>query len=94
MLTFSFYLFDFRGVMKVDINLQKVDIDQCSSDGWFSGTHKCHLNNSEVRTQGLDLPKSEANAFMALAHVLFVWVNDPAHPNEKKRIQIDLTSVK
>ncbi|XP_055449788.1 probable G-protein coupled receptor 158 [Psammomys obesus] len=38
---------EFRGVMKVDINLQKVDIDQCSSDGWFSGTHKCHLNNSE-----------------------------------------------
>lgn len=35
--------------MKVDINLQKVDIDQCSSDGWFSGTHRCHLNNSEVR---------------------------------------------
>lgn len=46
-----FFLFLFlRGVMKVDINLQKVDIDQCSSDGWFSGTHKCHLNNSEVRT--------------------------------------------
>ncbi|KAM5235142.1 metabotropic glycine receptor [Ctenodactylus gundi] len=38
---------EFRGVMKVDINLQKVDIDQCSSDGWFSGTHRCHLNNSE-----------------------------------------------
>ncbi|XP_048223764.1 probable G-protein coupled receptor 158 [Perognathus longimembris pacificus] len=38
---------EFRGVMKVDINLQKVDIDQCSSDGWFSGTHKCHLNSSE-----------------------------------------------
>ncbi|XP_077009638.1 metabotropic glycine receptor [Tamandua tetradactyla] len=38
---------EFRGVMKVDINLQKVDIDQCSSDGWFSGTHRCHLNSSE-----------------------------------------------
>ncbi|KAM7322429.1 hypothetical protein ACRRTK_017934 [Alexandromys fortis] len=38
---------EFRGVMKVDISLQKVDIDQCSSDGWFSGTHKCPLNNSE-----------------------------------------------
>ncbi|XP_058153788.1 metabotropic glycine receptor [Dasypus novemcinctus] len=38
---------EFRGVVKVDINLQKVDIDQCSSDGWFSGTHRCHLNNSE-----------------------------------------------
>uniref|UniRef100_A0A672TIF2 GPR158/179 extracellular domain-containing protein n=1 Tax=Strigops habroptila TaxID=2489341 RepID=A0A672TIF2_STRHB len=39
---------EFRGVVKVDINLQKVDIDQCSSEGWFSGTHRCHLNNSEV----------------------------------------------
>ncbi|XP_075348748.1 metabotropic glycine receptor isoform X3 [Mycteria americana] len=38
---------EFRGVVKVDINLQKVDIDQCSSEGWFSGTHRCHLNNSE-----------------------------------------------
>ncbi|XP_027697328.1 probable G-protein coupled receptor 158 [Vombatus ursinus] len=52
-LSAAFYRFqpnvvpEFRGVIKVDINLQKVDIDQCSSDGWFSGTHKCHLNNSE-----------------------------------------------
>ena len=45
----SQHWFSSWGVMKVDINLQKVDIDQCSSDGWFSGTHKCHLNNSEVR---------------------------------------------
>lgn len=80
--------------MKVDISLQKVDIDQCSSDGWFSGTHKCPLNNSEVRTQGLDLPKSEAKAWMALAHASFAWVNDPAHPNEKERIQTHLTPVK
>ncbi|XP_068261558.1 metabotropic glycine receptor [Nyctibius grandis] len=41
------FLPEFRGVVKVDINLQKVDIDQCSSEGWFSGTHRCHLNNSE-----------------------------------------------
>nr|XP_051676924.1 probable G-protein coupled receptor 158 isoform X1 [Oryctolagus cuniculus] len=55
---------EFRGVMKIDINLQKVDIDQCSSDGWFSGTHKCHLNNSEAEwtvrerdtEKGLPLP--------------------------------------
>ncbi|KAM6216037.1 metabotropic glycine receptor [Rhynchocyon petersi] len=49
---------EFRGVMKVDINLQKVDIDQCSSDGWFSGTHRCHLNNSEcmpIKGQGFVL---------------------------------------
>ncbi|KAL0627478.1 retrotransposable element ORF2 protein [Plecturocebus cupreus] len=42
-----------KGVMKVDINLQKVDIDQCSSDGWFSGTHKCHLNNSETESRSI-----------------------------------------
>ncbi|XP_069504258.1 metabotropic glycine receptor [Ambystoma mexicanum] len=38
---------EFRGVVKVDINLQEVDIDQCSNDGWFSGTHKCQHNSSE-----------------------------------------------
>ncbi|KAM6449867.1 metabotropic glycine receptor isoform 2-T2 [Liasis olivaceus] len=38
---------EFRGVVKVDINLQKVDIDQCSTEGWFSGTHTCNLNNTE-----------------------------------------------
>nr|XP_034985528.1 probable G-protein coupled receptor 158 [Zootoca vivipara] len=38
---------EFRGVVKVDLNLQKVDIDQCSNEGWFSGTHTCHLNSSE-----------------------------------------------
>ncbi|XP_069067463.1 metabotropic glycine receptor [Pleurodeles waltl] len=38
---------EFRGVVRVDFNLQKVDIDQCSDDGWFSGTHKCQHNSSE-----------------------------------------------
>uniref|UniRef100_A0A8D2LVB4 G protein-coupled receptor 158 n=1 Tax=Varanus komodoensis TaxID=61221 RepID=A0A8D2LVB4_VARKO len=41
------FLPEFRGVVKVDINLQKVDIDQCSNEGWFSGTHTCHLNSTE-----------------------------------------------
>lgn len=79
--------------MKVDINLQKVDIDQCSSDGWFSGTHKCHLNNSEVRIPGLDPLKLEAKAWMVLTHVLFVWVNEHVHPNEKtESVQISVLS--
>ncbi|KAM9308117.1 metabotropic glycine receptor [Gastrophryne carolinensis] len=38
---------EFRGVLKVDVNLQKIDIDQCSSDGWFSGTHRCQHNSSK-----------------------------------------------
>ncbi|XP_053322767.1 probable G-protein coupled receptor 158 [Spea bombifrons] len=38
---------EFRGVLKVDVNLQKIDIDQCSDDGWFSGTHRCQHNSSK-----------------------------------------------
>ncbi|XP_053569906.1 probable G-protein coupled receptor 158 [Bombina bombina] len=38
---------EFRGVLKVDINLQKFDIDQCANDGWFSGTHRCQHNSSK-----------------------------------------------
>nr|XP_033788780.1 LOW QUALITY PROTEIN: probable G-protein coupled receptor 158 [Geotrypetes seraphini] len=45
---------EFRGVVKVDINLQKLDIDQCSNDGWFAGTHKCQNNSAEcVPIKGL-----------------------------------------
>ncbi|KAG7474379.1 neural-cadherin-like [Solea senegalensis] len=37
-----------RGVVRVDINLQDVDIDQCSTDGWFAGTHRCNLTTMET----------------------------------------------
>ena len=37
-----------RGVVRVDVNLQDVDIDQCSSDGWFAGTHRCNATTMEV----------------------------------------------
>ncbi|XP_077480667.1 metabotropic glycine receptor-like isoform X2 [Stigmatopora argus] len=38
---------EFRGVLRVDIDLQDVDIDQCSTDGWFAGTHGCNLTTTE-----------------------------------------------
>ncbi|XP_057680472.1 probable G-protein coupled receptor 158 [Corythoichthys intestinalis] len=38
---------EFRGVVRVDIDLQDVDIDQCSTDGWFAGTHRCNLTTTE-----------------------------------------------
>ncbi|XP_077592247.1 metabotropic glycine receptor-like isoform X2 [Stigmatopora nigra] len=38
---------EFRGVVRVDIDLQDVDIDQCSTDGWFAGTHGCNLTTTE-----------------------------------------------
>lgn len=37
-----------RGVVRVDVDLQDVDIDQCSTDGWFAGTHRCNLSTMEV----------------------------------------------
>ncbi|XP_047668809.1 probable G-protein coupled receptor 158 isoform X1 [Tachysurus fulvidraco] len=38
-----------RGVVRVDVSLQDVDIDQCSSSGWFSGTHRCNLTSMECK---------------------------------------------
>ncbi|XP_060515117.2 metabotropic glycine receptor [Panthera onca] len=79
---------EFRGVMKVDINLQKVDIDQCSSDGWFSGTHKCHLNNSEcmpIKGLGFVLGAYQCICKAGFYHPQDFSVNnlprrDPDHP--------------
>ncbi|XP_036452870.1 probable G-protein coupled receptor 158 [Colossoma macropomum] len=40
---------EFRGVVRVDVNLQDEDIDQCSSSGWFAGTHRCNLTTMECK---------------------------------------------
>ncbi|CAL8319343.1 unnamed protein product, partial [Arctogadus glacialis] len=48
------------GVVRVDVNLQEVDIDQCSSSGWFAGTNRCNLTSMDhsagffwvIRSQG------------------------------------------
>ncbi|XP_051990871.1 probable G-protein coupled receptor 158 [Xyrauchen texanus] len=40
---------EFRGVVRVDVNVQDVDIDQCSSSGWFAGTHRCNLTSMECK---------------------------------------------
>uniref|UniRef100_H3D7Z9 G protein-coupled receptor 158 n=1 Tax=Tetraodon nigroviridis TaxID=99883 RepID=H3D7Z9_TETNG len=51
---------EFRGVVRVDVNLQDVDIDQCSSDGWFAGTHRCNATTMEclpIRGHGFVLDK-------------------------------------
>ncbi|XP_038134794.1 probable G-protein coupled receptor 158 [Cyprinodon tularosa] len=43
---------EFRGVIRVDVNLQDVDIDQCSNSGWFAGTHRCNLTSMECTPIG------------------------------------------
>uniref|UniRef100_A0A8C6SCU5 G protein-coupled receptor 158a n=1 Tax=Neogobius melanostomus TaxID=47308 RepID=A0A8C6SCU5_9GOBI len=62
---------DFRGVVRVDINLQDVDIDQCSSDGWFAGTHRCNLTTMEclpMRGHGFVLDKYQCQCKRGFYH--------------------------
>ncbi|KAM8841771.1 uncharacterized protein gpr179 [Synchiropus picturatus] len=45
---------EFRGVIRVDVDVQSVDLDQCSSGpGWFSDSHQCNRTTMEcVPTPG------------------------------------------
>uniref|UniRef100_A0A8D0HS64 GPR158/179 extracellular domain-containing protein n=1 Tax=Sphenodon punctatus TaxID=8508 RepID=A0A8D0HS64_SPHPU len=36
---------EFKGVVRMDVKIQNMDINQCASDpGWFADTHQCDLN--------------------------------------------------
>ncbi|XP_036948948.1 probable G-protein coupled receptor 179 [Acanthopagrus latus] len=39
---------EFRGVIRVDVNIQDIDLDQCATgDGWFADTHLCNRTTME-----------------------------------------------
>uniref|UniRef100_A0A668AIL8 G protein-coupled receptor 179 n=1 Tax=Myripristis murdjan TaxID=586833 RepID=A0A668AIL8_9TELE len=39
---------EFRGVIRVDVNIQSFDVDQCATgDGWFANTHQCNRTTME-----------------------------------------------
>ncbi|XP_060905145.1 metabotropic glycine receptor [Labrus mixtus] len=39
---------EFRGVVRVDVNIQDIDLDQCATgDGWFADTHQCNRTTME-----------------------------------------------
>ncbi|XP_061873574.1 probable G-protein coupled receptor 179 [Colius striatus] len=43
---------EFKGVVRVDVELRDVAIDQCaSSPGWFADTHRCDLNSTQCVPQ-------------------------------------------
>ncbi|KAK1330984.1 LOW QUALITY PROTEIN: hypothetical protein QTO34_008929 [Cnephaeus nilssonii] len=50
---------EIRGQVQMDIDLQKVDINQCASGpGWYSNTHLCDLNSTQcipLESQGFVL---------------------------------------
>lgn len=46
-----------RGVVRVDIELRDVAIDQCATGpGWFADTHRCDLNSTQVSATGTQHP--------------------------------------
>ncbi|XP_044196092.1 probable G-protein coupled receptor 158 [Thunnus albacares] len=39
---------EFRGVIRVDVNIQDIDLDQCATgDSWFADTHQCNRTTME-----------------------------------------------
>uniref|UniRef100_A0A7N5ZWN8 G-protein coupled receptors family 3 profile domain-containing protein n=1 Tax=Anabas testudineus TaxID=64144 RepID=A0A7N5ZWN8_ANATE len=39
---------EFRGVIRVDVNIQDIDLDQCATgDAWFADTHQCNRTSME-----------------------------------------------
>ncbi|XP_057700655.1 probable G-protein coupled receptor 158 isoform X2 [Corythoichthys intestinalis] len=39
---------EFRGVIRVDVDIQDMDVDQCSTEnGWFADTHQCNRTSME-----------------------------------------------
>ncbi|RXN06363.1 putative G-protein coupled receptor 158 isoform X2 [Labeo rohita] len=69
---------DFRGVVRVDVSLQDVDIDQCSADGWFAGTHRCNLTTMDclpIPGHGFVLDKYKCHCKSGFYHPSRVAVN-------------------
>ncbi|XP_068160481.1 metabotropic glycine receptor [Antennarius striatus] len=69
---------EFRGVVRVDINLQDVDIDQCSTDGWFAGTHRCNTTTMEclpIQGHGFVLDKYKCHCRKGFYHPNRLAVN-------------------
>ncbi|XP_038587483.1 probable G-protein coupled receptor 158 [Micropterus salmoides] len=69
---------ELRGVVRVDINLQDVDIDQCSTDDWFAGTHRCNLTTMEclpIHGHGFVLDKYKCHCKKGFYHPNRVAVN-------------------
>ncbi|XP_028290290.1 G protein-coupled receptor 158a isoform X2 [Gouania willdenowi] len=79
---------EFRGVVRVDINLQDVDIDQCSSDGWFAETHRCNLTTMEclpIQGHGFVLDKYKCHCKTGFYHPNRVAVNGFARTGKKRK---------
>uniref|UniRef100_A0AAV2LBH8 GPR158/179 extracellular domain-containing protein n=1 Tax=Knipowitschia caucasica TaxID=637954 RepID=A0AAV2LBH8_KNICA len=80
---------DIIGVVRLDINLQDVDIDQCSSHGWFSGTHRCNSTTMEclpIPGYGFVLDKYQCQCKKGFYHPNRVAVNSFTRPGKSGRV--------
>ncbi|XP_033494936.1 G protein-coupled receptor 158a isoform X1 [Epinephelus lanceolatus] len=80
---------EFRGVVRVDINLQDVDIDQCSTDGWFAGTHRCNLTTMEclpIHGHGFVLDKYTCHCKKGFYHPNRVAINGFTRMGRKGKV--------
>ncbi|XP_016111729.1 probable G-protein coupled receptor 158 isoform X2 [Sinocyclocheilus grahami] len=71
---------DFRGVVRVDVSLQDVDIDQCSADGWFADAwpHRCNITTMDclpIPGHGFVLDKYKCHCKSGFYHQSRVAVN-------------------
>eukprot|EP00061_Rhincodon_typus_P010089 g34109.t1 len=73
----SFCAVTILGVIRMDVNLQSVDIDQCSTeDSWFADSHQCDVNSTEISAkvamhnldngQSLSTFKTEIDRFLII----------------------------
>ncbi|CAG5946098.1 unnamed protein product [Menidia menidia] len=59
---------EFRGVIRVDVNIQDIDLDQCMpGDNWFADTHQCNRTTMEVGQWEKILPQYCKCTFQAEA---------------------------
>ncbi|CAH1788353.1 unnamed protein product [Owenia fusiformis] len=66
----------FKGVVALDISLSAVDINQCSEEGLFSGTHKCKLETTQcvpIQHQGFT-----SGAYTCRCHPGYYFPNSTA----------------
>ncbi|KAF4799003.1 hypothetical protein TURU_058749 [Turdus rufiventris] len=71
---------EFKGVVRVDVELRDVAIDQCSSGpGWFSDTHRCDPNSTQrIRTSGIILLETILFGSLLLYFPVFILYFKPS----------------
>ncbi|XP_048416272.2 probable G-protein coupled receptor 179 isoform X2 [Stegostoma tigrinum] len=71
---------EFKGVIRMDVNLQSMDIDQCSTeDTWFADSHQCDVNSTEqIRASGLLLLETILGGSILLYFPVFILCFQPS----------------